>query len=308
MSRLTAAGLPVLARVTVDQVAAAAGARGPALSLHLATIIGVVALLLAASVLAVAVATSGRVRAHDLAGLRVVGVPAATVRRAAVREQLAVAVAGVVAGAVLGAAGAALTLSRGGVDRTLPAPDLASGVASVVVALAVSVVVLAGVCWALGARLGRQARPTLLREGRAMKHPGGRGRLVGLRLALRGIAYRRLTAVVVLVLAVVAATAAVVAPLYSRAAEESIARGALARSDVFARAVHADVSANAARVALPASGTIDSLGSAADARRCSARRACRRPPSRWSTRQPARRPAARSRCRCSTERGCATTS
>ncbi|MGN6611016.1 MAG: hypothetical protein ACTHLJ_04525 [Angustibacter sp.] len=92
-----------------------------------------------------------------------------------------------------------------------------------------------------------------------MKHPGGRGRFVGLRLALRGIAYRRLTAVVVLVLAVVAATAAVVAPLYSRAAEESIARGALARSDVFARAVHADVSANAARVALPASGTLESL-------------------------------------------------
>ncbi|MGN6302891.1 MAG: FtsX-like permease family protein [Angustibacter sp.] len=92
-----------------------------------------------------------------------------------------------------------------------------------------------------------------------MRHPGGRGRFVGLRLALRGIAYRRLTAIVVLVLAVVAATAAVVAPLYSRAAEESIARGTLARSDVFARAVHADVSANAARVALPPSGTIDSL-------------------------------------------------
>ncbi|MGN6302890.1 MAG: FtsX-like permease family protein, partial [Angustibacter sp.] len=165
VSRLTAAGLPVLQRVTVAEVADAAGARGPALSLHLATVVGVVALLLAASVLAVAVATSGRVRAHDLAGLRVVGVPASTVRRAAVREQLLVAVTGLVAGAVLGGAGAALTLSRGGVDRALPDPDLASGVPSVVVALVVSVVVLAGVCWALGARLGRQARATLLREG-----------------------------------------------------------------------------------------------------------------------------------------------
>ncbi|KQX69656.1 FtsX-like permease family protein [Angustibacter sp. Root456] len=162
---LSAAGLPVLDRVTVADVADAAGARGPALSLHLATVVGVVALLLAASVLAVAVATSGRVRAHDLAGLRVVGVPAATVRRAAVREQLAVAVAGLVAGAVLGAAGAALTLSRGGVDRALPRPDLASGVPSVVVALAVSVVVLTGVCSALGARLGRLAQPSVLREG-----------------------------------------------------------------------------------------------------------------------------------------------
>ncbi|WP_460459481.1 ABC transporter permease, partial [Angustibacter peucedani] len=98
-----------------------------------------------------------------------------------------------------------------------------------------------------------------------MKHPGARtsrfaGLALALRLAVRGIAYRRLTAAVVLVLAVVAATAAVVAPLYSRAAEESIARSALSRSDVFARAVHADVSANAAKVALPASGTVDSLG------------------------------------------------
>ncbi|MGN6611017.1 MAG: FtsX-like permease family protein [Angustibacter sp.] len=165
VSRLTAAGLPVLDRATVASVADAAGARGPALSLHLATIVGVVALLLAASVLAVAVATSGRVRAHDLAGLRVVGVPAATVRRAAVREQLAVAVVGVVAGALLGAAGAALTLSRAGVDRALPAPDLGAGVPSVVMVLVVSVVVLVGVCVALGARLGRAWRPTLLREG-----------------------------------------------------------------------------------------------------------------------------------------------
>lgn len=165
VSRLTAAGLPVLDRVTVAGVAAAAGARGPALSLHLATVVGVVALLLAASVLAVAVATSGRVRAHDLAGLRVVGVPAPAVRQAAVREQLAVAVVGVVAGALLGAAGAALTLSRAGIDRALPAPHLEAGVPWVLVSLAVSVVVLVGVCAGLGARLGRQARPALLREG-----------------------------------------------------------------------------------------------------------------------------------------------
>jgi hypothetical protein len=70
--------------------------------------------------------------------------------------------------------------------------------------------------------------------------------LTSLRLAVGGIAYRRSTAVLVLLLAVVASTAAVVAPLYSRAAEESIARGALARSDQFARAVHVDVSTNAA--------------------------------------------------------------
>ena len=70
--------------------------------------------------------------------------------------------------------------------------------------------------------------------------------LTTLRLAVGGIAYRRSTAVIVLLLATVASTAAVVAPLYSRAAEESIARGTLLRSDQFARAVHVDVSTNAA--------------------------------------------------------------
>lgn len=71
------------------------------------------------------------------------------------------------------------------------------------------------------------------------------------RLALRGIAYRRATALIVLALAVVAATAAVVAPLYSRAAEQSIARGALQRSEVSARAVHVNVSSQAVSVAPP---------------------------------------------------------
>jgi putative ABC transport system permease protein len=62
--------------------------------------------------------------------------------------------------------------------------------------------------------------------------------LFGLRLAVRGLWYRRSTALIVLVLAVVASAAAVVAPLYSRAAEESIVRDTLQRADVFTLAVH----------------------------------------------------------------------
>jgi putative ABC transport system permease protein len=62
--------------------------------------------------------------------------------------------------------------------------------------------------------------------------------LVGLRLAVRGLWYRRSTALIVLVLAVVASAAAVVAPLYSRAAEESIVRDTLQRADVFTLGVH----------------------------------------------------------------------
>jgi hypothetical protein len=62
--------------------------------------------------------------------------------------------------------------------------------------------------------------------------------LVGLRLAVRGLWYRRSTALIVLVLAVVASAAAVVAPLYSRAAEESIVRDTLQRADVYSLGVH----------------------------------------------------------------------
>ena len=50
--------------------------------------------VLGAAVLVVGVATSGASRARDLAGLRLVGVPAATVRSASVREHLVVAVLG----------------------------------------------------------------------------------------------------------------------------------------------------------------------------------------------------------------------
>ncbi len=163
--RLAEQGVPVVGQTTVTQVATAAAQRGTGLSLHLATVIGVVALLLAASVLAVGVATSGQVRATDLAGLRAVGVPRRVVGAAAVREQLLVAVAGVVAGAVLGAAGAALTLSRSGDDPSLPAPQVLTGLPSVVLLIAVSLAVLGAVCLLLGTRLARSARPELLREG-----------------------------------------------------------------------------------------------------------------------------------------------
>lgn len=62
--------------------------------------------------------------------------------------------------------------------------------------------------------------------------------LIGLRLAVRGLWYRRSTAMIVLVLAVVASAAAVVAPLYSRAAEESIVRDTLQGTDPLSLGVH----------------------------------------------------------------------
>jgi putative ABC transport system permease protein len=65
--------------------------------------------------------------------------------------------------------------------------------------------------------------------------------VIGLRLALAGLLFRRSTALIVLVLATVASAAAVVAPLYSRAAEESILRDTLARTDPFSLAVQLSV-------------------------------------------------------------------
>lgn len=66
-----------------------------------------------------------------------------------------------------------------------------------------------------------------------------------IRLALRGLWYRRRTATVVLALAVVAAAAAAVAPLYARSAEDSIVRSTL---------TDAGPARLALRVSVPASG------------------------------------------------------
>lgn len=75
----------------------------------------------------------------------------------------------------------------------------------------------------------------------------------GTRLALRGLWFRRSTALIVLVLATVASAASVIAPLYSRAAEESILRDTLRRVDTFALSV---------QVSVPQSGTGAGVGKA----------------------------------------------
>ena len=67
------------------------------------------------------------------------------------------------------------------------------------------------------------------------------GDVRGLRLAVRGLWFRRSTALIVLVLATVASAASVVAPLYARAAEESILRDTLRRADALTLAVHVSV-------------------------------------------------------------------
>jgi hypothetical protein len=158
-------GVQVTDVTRLSELEAELARQGSGLAQHLTEMIGLVALLLAAAVLAVAVSTSGRTRAYDLAGLRAVGVSSRTARSAAVSEQLLVALVGVLAGAALGTAGALLTLSRAPGQAGLPVPDLSAGRSAIIASTLLAAVVLAAVCVALGRRLGRQASPDLLREG-----------------------------------------------------------------------------------------------------------------------------------------------
>ena len=84
---------------------------------------------------------------------------------------------------------------------------------------------------------------------------GGGERGTTLRLAVAGLWFRRSTALIVLVLATVASAASVVAPLYSRAAEESIVRDTLRRADAFTLSV---------QVSVPQSGSGAGFGAAQD--------------------------------------------
>jgi hypothetical protein len=158
-------GVDVSGRRTAAQAADDLGARGPALALRLADLVGVAALLLATIVLAVSVATSGRVRAQDLAGLRAVGVPRGVLTGAVVREQLAVVVVAVLAGTVLGLAGAAVSVTRVPVAAGLPRPEVTAIGWAPVLAAAACLLLLGGQSWLLGRGLAGRVDVGLLREG-----------------------------------------------------------------------------------------------------------------------------------------------
>lgn len=162
-------GLQVLSRDTTGDHVSAFADEGPALALRLAVLAGVVAVVLAAAVLVVGVATSGASRARDLAGLRLVGVPSSTVRRASVREHLVVAVLGVVAGTVLGLVAAQAALPDiplfATPDRRTPLV-LDPAWAAVAVTAAGSLVLLCAVSVAVGRALAAAAVPARLRDGR----------------------------------------------------------------------------------------------------------------------------------------------
>jgi hypothetical protein len=167
--QLAAHGLSVTSRDTTGAHAVAFESEGPSLALRLSLLAGLVSVVLAGATLVVGVATSGASRARDLAGLRLVGVPARTVRRASVREHLVVAVLGVLAGAALGLVAAQAALPDiplfATANKALPL-DLSPAWTAVVLTTLGCLLVLCTVSVAVGRALAGAAVPARLREGR----------------------------------------------------------------------------------------------------------------------------------------------
>lgn len=170
--RLTAAlarrGVTVTGRDTIGAHRLTLSRQGPALGLRLGLLGGGVALVLAATVLVVGIATSGPSRARDLAGLRVVGVGASVVRRAAVLEHVGVATLGVLAGAALGLVAAQTALGQvpllaGQGPELVPVRDAAWPAVAVVTAAALALLLVVSVL--VGRSLAAAAVPARLRDG-----------------------------------------------------------------------------------------------------------------------------------------------
>jgi hypothetical protein len=162
-------GLHILGRDSASAHASALASEGPSLALRLALLAGAVAVILAAAVLVVGVATSGASRARDLAGLRIVGVPATTVTRASVREHLVVAILGVVAGSILGLLAAQAALPQIPLfatrNRFLPLV-LDPAWTPVAVTIIGCLLLLGAVSVVVGRSLAASAVPDRLREAR----------------------------------------------------------------------------------------------------------------------------------------------
>jgi predicted lysophospholipase L1 biosynthesis ABC-type transport system permease subunit len=160
-------GLTVIARDTTSRHMGAFADEGATLALRLAVVGGIVALLIAAAVLVVAVALSGRNRARDLASLRLVGLSAGVVRAAAVREHLVVSSLGLLTGTVLGMGGAQAALPHVPLFATRSEAvslDYAPAWQPVGLTVMTCLVLLSTISFAVGRVLARGATPRRWRE------------------------------------------------------------------------------------------------------------------------------------------------
>lgn len=157
---LTAVSHLAATRRTYDESA-------PAWSLQLATLVGGVALLVAAFVLVLVAATSWRQRCRDFAALRMSGLPRSRVSVMTATEQLVVVGLAVLAGSVCGVVGAHLALPTVPLFDTPPAVstlDLRTAWGAVAVSAAAAAVCLGLVGWATSRWLAEHSEPQRIRE------------------------------------------------------------------------------------------------------------------------------------------------
>jgi putative ABC transport system permease protein len=162
--RLAAAGLTVLQTRTVDATVDQLGRRAPALAWRLCLLAGVVAAALALGLVLLVARLNASARRHELAALRVTGVPARTLRRGVRREHLALMGLPVLTGFLVGIGSAWLMLPGMplvAVGQTSPVNWSPQAGALLFAAVAGLLCLLLAVFVAV--RLVRRAAPELLR-------------------------------------------------------------------------------------------------------------------------------------------------
>jgi hypothetical protein len=163
---LTAAGVEVVSVESVEDRVAELNRSGSALALRLFLLAAIAALVLGAGTLLANAYVVIRRRAYELAALKAIGATDASLVRASRREQLALAITGLLLGAASGLVAAGFALPPLVAESTEQGPPAWYGPAWVpVVLLLATVLVLLAVVADIGARRTvRRALPELLRQ------------------------------------------------------------------------------------------------------------------------------------------------
>ena len=163
VAALHAGGINVVQRTSSAHAEQRYAHSAPGWSALFALVVGLLAVLLAVGLLVLVVLTSRGVREHDLAAMRLDGLPAAPLRRATALELAVFVFAGILAGAVAGLIGVRLSLSAVPIFITPAAVQLSDAFGLrwgwVAATFVVSVVLLAPVAAFLGSRVAARATP-----------------------------------------------------------------------------------------------------------------------------------------------------
>jgi hypothetical protein len=167
---LAAAGIPVTGRATAAGAQAGFDQAPPAWSIQAALASAAVAALIAALMVVIAGYATEPARSYDLASLRLLGLPARTVRRGVLAEQLAGVLIAALVGAAVGLLGARLALPSIPLFLdSAPVPRPLFGIAggpiqAVLLATAAALLVLVAAGFAATRLIGRRVGPDRLRE------------------------------------------------------------------------------------------------------------------------------------------------